>query len=429
VPWFHIPNPLVNSSAKVKTKRQQLKDSSSNSPTCNSQSTFSFKAIRYHLSLPPPLPYPIRPLTSAFITNLFPFTMSSQSAVNGVSLDSVVGLVNAVKEDSSKANTVWKASTDWAGGFTCQNKIRDFEYTLDEPEGLGGSNSGPNMVEAVAAAYGSCLTVGYVLSASTKGIDVSSLSIDVEGQLDLNAFLGIKDGNAGFTSVVANVDLQSGADAATLRSIHDAVVKTSPVGNILQRAIDVSVELAPAKKSDTDKDNNTIIDLENNGVPVSAVEGLVSAVTGDSSKAATSWKAATKWQGALHSTNTIRQHSPVSLDEPPALGGENKGPNMVEYILGAYTACLTVGYVLNASRRGLKVNRLHVDAEGHLDLHPFLGLKEGNAGFSTVKALVDIDIDATEDQLKDLHETVVRTSPVGNILQRELPVKTILKQA
>jgi len=64
--------------------------------------------------------------------------------------------------------------------------------------------------------------------------------------------------------------------------------------------------------------------------------------------------------------------------------------------------------------------------EGDLDLHTFLGLNQGNAGFSGIKAVVHIESDADEAALDALHRKVVSTSPVGHSLTREVPVDVIL---
>jgi uncharacterized OsmC-like protein len=48
-------------------------------------------------------------------------------------------------------------------------------------------------VEAVLHALASCLAVGFIYNAAAQGINVESLSFDLEGDLDLRAFLGLSD--------------------------------------------------------------------------------------------------------------------------------------------------------------------------------------------------------------------------------------------
>jgi uncharacterized OsmC-like protein len=101
---------------------------------------------------------------------------------------------------------------------------------------------------------------------------------------------------------------------------------------------------------------------------------------------------------------------------------------MVEVVLGAYGCCLTTGYVMNAARRGIKLEGVTVSLKGDLDLQGFFGLSDKVApGYSGVQ--VDVKLDAptaTAAQVKELHEHVLKTSPVGSILSRPLKVTTRL---
>jgi uncharacterized OsmC-like protein len=160
----------------------------------------------------------------------------------------LTGLINHVKEKPEAGKTVWKASTQWLGGFRSQAQIRDFTIAMDEPTALGGSNTAPNMVEVVLGSYGCCLTTGYAANAALRGITLEDIQIELEGDLDLNGFFGLQDPNQcwpGYSNVRAKVTLKAPtASAEQLQALHDAVVKTSPVGSILCRPINVVTELA-----------------------------------------------------------------------------------------------------------------------------------------------------------------------------------------
>lgn len=70
----------------------------------------------------------------------------------------------------------------------------------------------------------------------------------------------------------------------------------------------------------------------------------------------------------------------------------------------------------------MTLNDLTIDLEGDLDLHTFLGLAEGNAGYDNIVVKVHIDSDASPDQLQAIHEKVIGTSPVGHTLSRAVPI-------
>jgi uncharacterized OsmC-like protein len=160
-----------------------------------------------------------------------------------------------------------------------------------------------------------------------------------------------------------------------------------------------------------------------NEVNINAVAGLVGKIQEEPDVAATKWNAVVKWTGGFRSEATIREFAPIVSDEPGALGGTDSGPNPVEQILAAYGNCLAVGYAANATVAGIEIKDLSIEIEGDLDLHTFLGLKEGNAGYDNITVKVNIDTDASPEVLQKLHDKVSNTSPVGHTLGRAIPVK------
>lgn len=166
------------------------------------------------------------------------------TTLNDVDIGSVASLAQKIQEKPDIADTKWKAEVTWNGGFRSEAKIRDFASAKsDEPGQLGGTNTGPNPVEQVLGALGNCLAVGYAANATVAGITISDLTIEVEGDLDLHAFLGLRDGNAGFDTITANVRLDSDASPEALQALHDKVTNSSPVGHTLNRAVPVDIKL------------------------------------------------------------------------------------------------------------------------------------------------------------------------------------------
>ena len=159
-----------------------------------------------------------------------------------------------------------------------------------------------------------------------------------------------------------------------------------------------------------------------NDVNLQAVGDLISAIKDQPEKADTTWKATVDWKGGFRSEAQVRDFKPVPSDEPPALGGDDTAPNPVEQLLSALGNCLAVGYAANASAAGIDLKELQIQLEGDLDLHTFLGISDGNAGYKTITARVSIEADATSEDIAKLHDKVVATSPVGHTLGRAVPV-------
>ena len=165
----------------------------------------------------------------------------------GFDKEKLGGLINRIKEDPELGKTVWNATTRWKQGFASEATIRSHTVPMDEPSQMGGSDTGPNMVEMVLGAYGCCLTTGFVANAGMLGIELECVDISIAGDLDLQGFFGLKPPEevpAGYTEVRATVSLTApNASAHQLKQLYDSVVATSPVGSIISRPVTVVTEL------------------------------------------------------------------------------------------------------------------------------------------------------------------------------------------
>ncbi|HVR32037.1 MAG TPA: OsmC family protein [Acidimicrobiia bacterium] len=159
-----------------------------------------------------------------------------------------------------------------------------------------------------------------------------------------------------------------------------------------------------------------------NNVDLESVVGLVGAIQEDPARADTIWSAAVSWTGGFRSEVRVRDFAPVASDEPQGLGGTDTAPNPVEQLLGALGNCLAVGYAANASVAGIQLESVEIELTGDLDLHTFLGLAQGHAGFRSIEARVTIESEASPEAIEALHEKVTATSPVGHTLGRAIPL-------
>jgi uncharacterized OsmC-like protein len=172
-------------------------------------------------------------------------TTTTGGHLNQVDLGAMGALVGKIRQRPSAAQTTWSAEVRWAGAFRSEAAVRAFApIASDEPRGMGGTDSAPNPVEQLLAALGNCLAVGYAINASAAGITIRALRIDLEGDLDLHALLGLADGHAGFSAIRVAVHLDTDADQDALADLHAKVAATSPVGQTLSKAI--PVEISPA---------------------------------------------------------------------------------------------------------------------------------------------------------------------------------------
>ena len=178
--------------------------------------------------------------------------------LNGVNVDQLVGTVNAVKENPEIARFQFRAHTDWVDGGQSRTTIQSFygagqedasrtePFVLegDEPPVLLGGNRGPNAVEAVLHALASCLAVGFIYNAAAQGIKVDALDFDLEGDLDLQGFLGLSEQvRPGYEGVSVTYRVKSDAPREKIEELCTYVQKTSPVLDIIRNPVPVTVRL------------------------------------------------------------------------------------------------------------------------------------------------------------------------------------------
>jgi len=160
--------------------------------------------------------------------------------VNGLDLDALGEVVEAIQKDAGKALVAFNVTTRWQGqtrsettvdGYTLGGEriARSHTIVADEPFELLGADGAANPQELLMAAFNACITVGYVAGASLKGITLDSLEIRTKGELDLRGFLGLSDNVApGYQNVDYEVRISGDGSPADFEEIHQTVMKTSP---------------------------------------------------------------------------------------------------------------------------------------------------------------------------------------------------------
>lgn len=127
---------------------------------------------------------------------------------------------------------------------------------------------------------------------------------------------------------------------------------------------------------------------------------------------------------AVASTVTLGKYS-VEVDEPPALGGEHKAPNPVEYYLAALLSCQVVTWRFWAERLDIAVDDIKARAEGDLDVRGFFGLDDSvRPGFSEVRVVVTVTGPEAEERYRELHDAVEKHCPVMDLTANKTPIRS-----
>lgn len=148
----------------------------------------------------------------------------------------------AIKANPKAANVFFKANTELLEGVRCSAQVRGFPpMIIDEMPQLGGKNAGPNPVELLLVALGTCQEVMYSAYAAVMGIHLDSVKVTLKGDIDLNGMLGLDESTpSGFNKIVFKTDIESDADEETLLDLIEAVEEHCPVMDTILREITIS---------------------------------------------------------------------------------------------------------------------------------------------------------------------------------------------
>jgi uncharacterized OsmC-like protein len=173
--------------------------------------------------------------------------MTITSKLAPINKDRLDALSAKGKSDPTQVRTI-KCRTVTEARFRQLNFIRDLPaHVIDEPPQLLGDDTAPNPSEAVLAALGSCIAVGIHANAVTQGIELASIELELEGDINITSVWGTghtAPKPVGFTAVRVRVKLDAPADRETLARLVAHAVEWSPVTGSIRNPVPVDVRLA-----------------------------------------------------------------------------------------------------------------------------------------------------------------------------------------
>ncbi len=127
-------------------------------------------------------------------------------------------------------------------------------------------------------------------------------------------------------------------------------------------------------------------------------------------------------QTAARFSASTRQFN-IVIDEPPALGGDDFGPNPVEYLLASYAGCINVVAHLTAKELDIKVEKLSIEIRGNINPSGLFGQSESErAGFKQIEVLFSPVTDATPELTERWIKAIKNRCPVNDNLVSPTPV-------
>jgi uncharacterized OsmC-like protein len=174
--------------------------------------------------------------------------------INGIDLNVLGETVNALKKEPELGKCKFRARNKWIDAnhscttisdfFGAKQEMRhkqEFKLHADEPPILAGQDQGANPVEHLLNALAGCVTTSLVAHAAVKGIQIEELESELEGDLDLNGFLGLNpDVPKGYTNI--RIKFRVKTDAENLKLLK-RLSEFSPVYNTLIHGTKVDIDI------------------------------------------------------------------------------------------------------------------------------------------------------------------------------------------
>jgi uncharacterized OsmC-like protein len=176
--------------------------------------------------------------------------------VNGIDLNVLNETLSAIKEDPELGKCRFRARNKWidanhncttiSGFYGAKQEMahkQEFELHADEPPILAGEDQGANPVEHLLNALASCVTTSLIAHAAVKGIHIQELESELEGDIDLNGFLGLNpDIPKGYTNIRMKFKVKTDSDNLKLLK---RLGEFSPVYNTITHGAKVDIVLEP----------------------------------------------------------------------------------------------------------------------------------------------------------------------------------------
>jgi uncharacterized OsmC-like protein len=174
--------------------------------------------------------------------------MAADKIINGVSVTALGKAIHEFRHTPGLSGFRFRSTTHWLDGGHSQTTItkffgagqendgRSFSLEADEPPVLLGKDRGPNPVEHLLNALGTCLTGAMVYHSASRGIRIEECECTLEGEIDLKGFLGISsEVRRGYRKIEVTFRVKSDGSPEIL----DECARFSPVFDVVTHGTEV----------------------------------------------------------------------------------------------------------------------------------------------------------------------------------------------
>lgn len=129
-------------------------------------------------------------------------------------------------------------------GFAMESTLGNHVLQIDQPDAMGGTDTGPNPLQYFLLSLGGCIGAIARIIANQKQLAVRGLSVSIRGELDTDALLGKNpDIRAGFESIAADVEIDADMTGEEKKEFLAEVEARCPVSDNMSGTTPVTVSL------------------------------------------------------------------------------------------------------------------------------------------------------------------------------------------
>lgn len=187
--------------------------------------------------------------------------MKVATIVNGVEVDRLMETLDLLREQPELGEFTFHAKNTWIDGMynraenpaatgpaaDPESRPNPHVHDIDEPPVLLGQDRGANPVEYLLAGLSGCVTTTFIAYAAAQGVQIDELRTELEGELDVRAFLGLThDVRAGYKQIRITFHVKSDAPRQKLRELMLLAERRSPVSESVRNGVPVEFTLADA---------------------------------------------------------------------------------------------------------------------------------------------------------------------------------------
>ena len=140
---------------------------------------------------------------------------------------------------------ILKAEVESLGGLQLKCSARGFEFIIDEPENVGGTNEAMNPLEALLCSLGACKMMLVRFFYQAKQINLKSMRVEILGEIDSDRLKGKPNVKIGFSKIITNYYIDADNTDEEIKDLVAFIEKTCPVKDTIVNAPEMELHINP----------------------------------------------------------------------------------------------------------------------------------------------------------------------------------------